>query len=311
MENECSDEYIVANYDKFLINQNNVLIRKKDIKKILKLCRKTFKKRNITYKVTTLALFIEAMTHNSYIESYNEYDANLKFLIKNVNNKHMIPIENSIDIIPLQKKCYERLEFLGDSVIRLVVCEYLYNRYPKENEGFLSKLKIKIECGETLSKLSKLIGLDKFMLISRHIELNGARNEFEIGILGDVFEAFVGALFLDSGSDYNLCKIFIIKLIETRLDLSELLYNETNYKDLLMQHYHRMKWPTPVYETIETIENMNKKIFIMAVRDNNNNVVGTGEGTSKKKGEQLAAKRALMHCGVVDIVDDSELSICS
>ena len=85
----------------------------------------------------------------------------------------MIPIENSIDIIPLQKKCYERLEFLGDSVIRLVVCEYLYNRYPKENEGFLSKLKIKIECGETLSKLSKLIGLDKFMLISRHIEVKG------------------------------------------------------------------------------------------------------------------------------------------
>lgn len=308
-----TDEYIIQNYDRFMLNMKNVLITKEDILKIVKTCKKELKKANITYDVSDINLFIEAMTDNSYMSKYNSCENNLKFLIKNVNSKQLVPMsENDIktkNIVPLQSKCYERLEFLGDSIIRLATCEYLYKRYPNENEGFLSKLKIKIECGDSLSKLSKKIGLDKFLLISNHIELNNARTEHEIKILGDVFEAFIGALFLDSNKNYDLCKIFIIKLIETKMDLSEMLYNETNYKDMLMQHFHKMKWTTPVYDTIDTIENTNKKIFVMCVKNNQNEIIGIGEGTSKKKGEQLAAKQGLKYCNVIENVDDSEFSI--
>lgn len=300
------DKSITENLDKYLLNKHNVLITKSIIEKMLK-------KRHVEYKVNDINIFIEAMTHKSYIKSFINNERNVKYLVQNIKTKN-ITIDMSCKIVKLQEKCYERLEFLGDSIIRLIVAEYLYTRYPDQDEGFLTKLKTKIENGESLSNFSKIIGLDKYMIISKHIELNGARNESEIGILGDVFEAFIGALYLDSKCDLALCKSFIVDILEDKIDIAEILFHETNFKDMLLKYFHKMKWQDPVYETteIKEIDKSKKKIFVMSILDNNNKVVGRGEGNSKKKGEQYAAKQALDKYGELDSVsDESEIEVDS
>ncbi len=286
------ESQIQQNLELYLYNENNIQITKHAIEKILL---------NYNYEVKDINLFIEAMTHKSYMKQKYLTERHIKFIIQNIKNKNIekTQIKSIKNMVKLQDKCYERLEFLGDSIIRLVVTEYLYQRYPTQDEGFLTKLKIKIENDKSLAFLSKTIGLDKYMIIAKYLELNNARIQDDIGILGDVFESFIGALYLDSGSNLSICKPFIINLIETEIDIASLLYNETNYKDMLVKYYHKMRWQDPVYKTQQILEiDLNKKkIFQMIILDNQNKIVGNGEATSKKKGEQIAAKRALQQYG--------------
>jgi dsRNA-specific ribonuclease len=137
------------------------------------------------------------------------------------------------------------------------------------------------------------------------VELNGGRTETDVGILGDIFESFIGALYLDSNCNLELCKIFVTHLIETKIDIAKLLHNETNYKDMLLKYFHKMKWTDPLYETKITQDNK-KRSFVMCVKDNNGKIIGTGEGNSKKKGEQIAAHKALELFG--ELNEDSEQS---
>lgn len=306
MSCEQDDTLIINNINKYIINEKNVLISKKYIENMLK----SF---GIKYKINNIELFIEAMTHKSYLNSFMNNERNIKYLIQNIKLRNIKP-NNGENILKLKDRCYERLEFLGDSVIRLVVAEYLYTRYPMQDEGFLTRLKTKIENGESLSRLSKILGFDKYIIISKHVDLNGARNEDDIGILGDVFEAFIGALYLDSKCLLDICKPFIIKLIEEKMDIAEMLFYETNYKDMLLKYFHKMKWQDPIYDTLNIKEtgDTKKKIFTMCIKDNTDTIIGKGDGNSKKKGEQLAAKRALETYGELDnSSDESEIEIDS
>jgi ribonuclease-3 len=89
---------------------------------------------------------------------------------------------------------YERIEFLGDALLGMIVANYLYTRFPDQNEGFLSKIRTKIVNGRMLGYLSDKIGFPKFAIISKQVEETGGRNNFKI--MEDIFEAFIGALFL-------------------------------------------------------------------------------------------------------------------
>ncbi len=312
---DSEDRHIIDNSEKYILNDANIHITEKYIKSVLHIIKEDMKQHKIKYSVANIDLYIEAMTHKSYLKTFINNDRNVKFLVQNVKNRNIQPIHKKNNVIGLKDRCYERLEYLGDSVIRLIVAEYLYNRYPEQDEGFLTKLKTKIENNESLAKLSRILGLNEYMIVSKHVDLNGARTEEDIGVLGDVFEAFVGALFLDSGCDLNLCKLFIIKLIETHIDIASLLFNEDNYKDMLLKYFHRMKWQDPVYDTLDTKEigDNKKKSFVMCIKDNNNKIVGKGEGPSKKKGEQLAARQALERYGelIENCSDESEIEIDS
>ena len=139
--------------------------------------------------------------------------------------------------------------------------------------------------------------MDTYILLSRYMEETNSRNN-NIHILEDVFEAFMGALFRDgneTGSKYGKnienCKALLIQLIENEIDIAELLFNETNYKDMLLQYAHTKKWPDPVYGT-RNVSGSETKIYEMFVRIKGN-IEGIGKGNSKKKGEQLAAAMAL------------------
>lgn len=289
--------------EKYILNENNKFITKKVIENILK-------KYDITLKIKNLEIFQKAMIHASYIKKELKSDRIVK-LIQD-KDKDLKKISEGVKAIELQDESYERLEFLGDSVIHLILAEYLFHRYPDEYEGFMTRLRTKIENSQTLSDLSKKIGLNDYAIIARYIEQVNGR-EKNVAIFEDVFEAFTGALYLES--NYETCKKFITNIIEKEVDFSQLLYIETNHKDTLLQYYHKMKWPDPEYGLAESINiDVNKKTYKMYVKGFKTDAggeqvwvpIGFGTGNSKKKGEQEAAHEALKFYGVINDESDDE-----
>ncbi len=313
----------------FIINENNREITKEYIKNTL------YQVGGIDYTPNDIKLFEIALTHPSYI--YKDW-WELKFFkmifmsINVLGGDQLLPIsnENIKFAVPLKKISYERLEFLGDSIIRQVISDYLFIRYPNLQEGALTKLRSQIENGSSLADMTRKIGLNKYVLLSRNYEVIKARDKNE-KIQCDIFEAFIAALYLDTckisydqiGNNYDLivrdrsigyqrCYDFITSLIENVVDLAELLENDTNYKDKLLQYYHEMSWGDPTYGIMETIidnNKMGKKYFKMYVRDKDKNIIGHGIGSSKQKGEKIAAKHALQYLKVIpNDNNDEELS---
>ena len=256
-------------------NSLNTLISEHDLLNILK-------NHNIQdYKINNLNLFQRAFVHTSYckLKEYEEY-------------------ENTEKAIELFDKSYETLEFLGDSLLGSCITKYLYNRYSikhNKDEGFLTKIKIRLICGEQLAFLSERINFNKFMIISKNVENNSGREN--IHILEDIYEAFLGALFLDS-NDISLVDKFIISCVENYVDITDLILNDNNYKGLLLKYFQHNFLTHPLYKT-NKIED--KNIFISNVYRTQPEeiLIGTGEGKTKKKAEQDASKNALIHYRVM------------
>jgi dsRNA-specific ribonuclease len=284
----------------YVLNEKNKYITKKAIENILT-------RYNITHKVKNLACFQTAMTPSSY--TINSPD-NVR-LVKLIKEKNLQPIPNKSLGIPLREVSYQRLEFLGDSVIHIILAKYLYDRYPNEQEGFMTRLRTKIESGEALAEFTRAMGLQEYILMPRNLEeIGGRENNYKI--LEDAFEAFIGSLFLESSLE--TCTQLVIGLLEKEVDIPSLIHNETNYKDTLLQYYHRMRWPDPEYGSSGAIDKNNKKIFCMHVKGYNTNtkgerewgITGNGSGKSKKSGEQAAAKASLIKFGVIKNDEDEQ-----
>ncbi|AGC02017.1 ribonuclease III [Acanthamoeba polyphaga moumouvirus] len=248
-----------------VFNPKNKLLKKTDIKNIL-----------LNYNVIlnndiNIKLFHEAMTHRSY-------------LIR----KNMSPEEKSFskNCVKLQKKSNERLQFLGDSVIHFVVGESLYHKYRSSDEGFLTRLRCKLENRDSLFYLAKQTDISNYLLISQTIEVLHGRNN--INIIGGGFEAFIGALYLETG--LQIAKQFILEVIRVELDLDKIAENETNYKDLVLQLYNKNHWGHPIYKLLSEKGPDHKKKFTMGIYLNNK-LVGKGTAYSKKKAEQIASKK--------------------
>ena len=264
-------------------NLKNRLATKQDIINILA-------KYNIFIEVNDLSIYQLAFTHKSYLSKFNF-------------TKEMLDScdDYTDSVVPLQKESYERLEFFGDRVIDKIVVKYLYLRYPNEDEGFMTSLKIKIVDCLQLSKFAHEIGLTKFILISKQVENidNGAGRASKSfkNILEDVFEAFMGALDFDAGE--AACEKLLVNLLETYVDFAELLCNNTNYKTQLQEYYHKMEWGHPVYKDVSEKSEGHRSSFTMCVYDNNHIEIGRGTGKKKKYGEQFAAKQALIYFGII------------
>ena len=285
---------------RYILNEKNKLITYEFINNLLE-------KFNIKTKIKNLELFQESMIHISYLIRDENFYKNNKTKPYQIQSNDIDPIDNISNALPLREKSYERLEFLGDGVAHLVFAEYLFIRYD-ENEGFMTKLRTKIENGSTLSILSRKIGLDEYVVISRYVEKNGGRETNE-NILEDVFEAFIGALFLETG--YDICKNFLISLIEKEIDLAQLLYQETNFKEKLLQYFHLRKWADPLYGCLDISGPENKKIYTMYVKcrktvQDEGEIVGIAGSSAKKKAEQNCSKLALIHFGVYKNEEEDE-----
>jgi ribonuclease-3 len=293
MKDDGTEEVYMIPY-----NMNNILINDKDIIDIL--ARYGVVLDNINH----LEYFHEAFTHKSYVKKEVFTDDILKCAKAEMGN----PAE----LMELRPASYERLEYFGDRVVKIVVSFYLFHRYDKEDEGFMTRLQTKIEDKKNLSILSKELGLGKYFIISKQIEnMNGRHME---KIHEDVFEAFMGALFLSNG--FEPCCLLLLNLLETMIDYSEKLYCDNNYKDNLLRHHHKLKWRYPEYHMIGFEGPPHKRMYIMGVENPNISVADKkkyietknykdlctsfGVGMSKKEGEQKAAKMALILHGILN-----------
>jgi ribonuclease-3 len=181
----------------------------------------------------------------------------------------------------------ERMEFLGDSVLGLIIANYLYHKYPDRDEGFLTRIKTKLVNGVQLAKLARKINLGKFILMSNHVQNIKGRDSQKI--LEDAFEAFLAAIFKDLG--FDAVNSFITEIIES-LDFTEVLI-EDNYKDTLLKYVqHNFKSSVPEYTLLSTEGPPHNRIFNVAVVINGK-TYNSGTGKSKKQAEQEAAEKTL------------------
>jgi ribonuclease-3 len=178
----------------------------------------------------------------------------------------------------------ERLEFLGDSVLSLIVANFLFHKYPDCDEGFLTRIKTKLVNGTQLAKLAKQINLGKNILMSNHVQNIKGRDSQKI--LEDAFEALLAAIFNDLG--FDAVNSFVLNIINT-LDFEEILI-EDNYKDLLLRYaqHDKIKPTTPEYILVSTDGPPHNRSFTVAVTINGIKHC-EGSGKSKKQAEQVAA----------------------
>jgi dsRNA-specific ribonuclease len=277
-------------YESHVLNEKNKYISKDILNKI-------FLDNDLKHKVKNLKNFQLAMIHKSYLKSVQMNEKMLKLV------KEIPPIDKNVEAIPLQENSYETLEFLGDAVIHLVLAKYLYERYENKDPGFLTVLRTKIEKGETLNKLSRQIGLHEYAIFARNIELAGGRYN-NVNIMEDIFEAFMGALSLET--TFENCEIFLKNLIDKYIDFADMINTEDNFKEMLMQYYHKLGFKTtPTYNLLEIIEEKPKKKFVMAAYDPDKKLIGKGTSTSKISAAQIAAKNALIKFNLIKQNDES------
>ena len=209
--------------------------------------------------INNSSFFIQALTHQSYLEQNEEYD-----------------ISN------------ERLEFLGDSVLSLIVAEYLFDAFPVKDEGFLTKVRAKIVNRLALAEAAEKINLVDFILVSKNISstfVNGSKT-----ILADALEALIGAIYLDGGLD--AAKNFIQQIL-IQPNLKEGLYLiDENYKSQLLELAQANKMESPTYTVTKEEGPQHNRIFTVKVLIGDKEY-GYGKGKNKKSAEQKAAQAAL------------------
>jgi ribonuclease III len=223
-------------------NKNNKEITEKDIIVFLK-------QYNLPTELFNINIFKRAFVHSSYV--YTEENVDIA--------KKIIP-----GVMPLKHKSNERLEFVGDGIVEAVTKFYLYKRFPMKDEGFMTETKIALVKNESLGKLVQRMGIHKWFIISKEAEEKGLRNN--VKKLGCLFEAFVGALFLNFNkimvddediinhsrplsvmSGYTVCTNFIETVFERFVNWNELLSENSNYKNLFQVIIQKEFKVTPDY----------------------------------------------------------------
>ena len=241
-----SDEGLIFNP----FNPLNIKITKNEIANILS-------QYGIPPIINNTALYERAFVHRSYTKR-----PNFENLTQNITI-----VERPANCMPLSSKSNERLEFLGDGVLEAITKYYLYRRFPKENEGFMTEKKIAIVKNESIGKIALEMGLHKWLILSKHAEEKKIRTNLKK--LGCLFEAFIGALFLDfnkikvkdeehwfenvfvTGPGFQIAQKFIENVFEKHIDWIALIQNDDNYKNILQVKIQKEFKVTPHYLEIE------------------------------------------------------------
>ncbi len=188
----------------------------------------------------------------------------------------------------------ERLEFLGDAVLQIVISEYLYSNYKKFREGALTKMRQRLVCEKTLAAAAERIGLGKYLNVGHGEEINDCRSRPKV--LADAFEALIGAVYLDSlekgVEDY---KRVTLDLLEQ--ELCESVNRKTDFKTMLQQLIEQDGSAVLEYRVVDESGPEHEKTFTVEAYINNNKV-GSGTAQTKKEAEMQAARVALGLFGV-------------
>ncbi len=214
------------------------------------------KKYGVPDKVHNINLYKRAFVHKSYCKRPK---------LENEENGVIIT-ERPNDCMTLKTKSNERLEFLGDGVLECITKYYLYRRFPKENEGFMTEKKIALVKNEHIGKLAYEMGLNKWYIMSKNAEEKKTRTNLKK--LGCLFESFLGALFLDfnkidinddadwfknvfvTGPGFQIAQIFVENIFENHVDWMKLIQNDDNYKNILQVILQKAFQVTPIYREI-------------------------------------------------------------
>ena len=206
--------------------------------------------------VNNLELYKRAFVHCSYTK---------RPALEN-QAENITIVDRPFNCLPLKSKSNERLEFLGDGVLECYTKYYLYRRFPKEDEGFMTEKKIALVKNEHIGKLAREMGLHKWYLISKHAEEKNIRTNTKK--LGCLFEAFLGALFLDfnkiqikdedkwfesvfvTGPGFQMAQLFLESIFEKHVDWTEIISNDDNYKNQLQVLLQKEFKKTPDYMII-------------------------------------------------------------
>jgi dsRNA-specific ribonuclease len=207
--------------------------------------------------VHNIELYKRAFVHKSYTKR-----PHFENILQNITI-----VERPSDCMQLKSKSNERLEFLGDGALELVTKYYLYRRFPKENEGFMTEKKIAIVKNEAIGKIALEMGLHKWLILSKHAEEKKIRTNLKK--LGCLFESFIGALFLDfnkinvkdeegwfenmfaTGPGFQMVQKFVESIFEKHINWIELITNDDNYKNILQVKIQKEFKVTPQYLEIE------------------------------------------------------------
>ncbi len=216
----------------------------------------------LEFPIRNSSFYVKALTHRSFLELH-----------------------------PDLLKSNERLEFLGDSVLSLIIANYLFSNYPDEGEGFLTKARASLVNRDNLASVAEEIGLENLILFNKKYirdSVYGLKS-----IMADGLEALIGAIFLDKG--LSAAEAFINKkIIKTTID--DLFFVDTNYKGQLLEITHARKMPPPRYKVKEEIGPPHKKQFTIEVYIGDE-LFGVGFGSNKKTAEQEASREALAKLG--------------
>lgn len=222
---------------------------------------------------------------NIKMKKINKLEKNLGVVFKNKDQlinalTHRSYLNEHKDI----KVHNERLEFLGDAVLELIVSDYLFNKFPDRPEGDLTSFRSALVKTESLADTAKKLGVGESLLLSRGEEDTGGRTKDYL--LANTFEAIIGAIYIDQG--YEKCKEFVYThlipklndIIKNRSDID----NKTRIQEITQARYK----VTPVYEVIHEEGPDHNKKFTIVVKINNK-VIGKGVGKSKQKAQEQAA----------------------
>lgn len=189
----------------------------------------------------------------------------------------------------------ERLEFLGDAALQIVISKYLYDNYKKFREGALTKMRQKLVCERTLSKIAKGLCLGEYLNLGHGEELNECRSRPKV--LADALEALIGAIYLDLGEKReSTFDELVIRLFSDEI-ISASVMSKNDYKTMLQQLVEQDGTAVLEYKTLSETGPEHEKIFEVAAYVNNNEV-GRGVASAKKEAEMQAAKMALELFGV-------------
>lgn len=234
------------------------------------------------YRVANPRVFQTAMVHTTYVKRSD-------YTTPDGRPASLAPCPSGV--MPLQDESYECLEFEGDSVLGVCVATYLRRKYPDKKQGFLTDARKELVNNECIGVLCQKVGLDAYYVISRHNEesvaINGRRN---IQKLGDIFEAFIGALWTDCGNRFNIVYAFVTTVMEAYIDVQDAVTTITNYKDIFQKYCQRTFGCTPTYTMLSPGPDP-KEIRVLVMEGPS--IHGRGMSTTRKKAEQMAAKEAL------------------
>jgi len=247
------DDDIIRTEDGLIFNPYNSL----NVKITLSEVQSILSKYGLPPTIDNIALYERAFVHRSYTKRPN---------FENIQQSITI-VEKPSNCMPLSSKSNERLEFLGDGVLECVTKYLLYRRFPKADEGFMTEKKIAIVKNEAIGRIALEMGLQKWLIISKHAEEKKIRTNLKK--LGCLFESFIGALFLDfnkvivkddenwfqnmfvTGPGFQMAQKFIENVFDKHIDWVALIQNDDNYKNILQVKIQKEFKVTPHYLEIE------------------------------------------------------------